>query len=73
MVRHALRAALPTLAAVAVVLAMRALESGTRGLGIAVAEVAAYALVTVIATVVLEGRLLAGGAAGISGRDSLTP
>jgi len=58
MVRHALRAALPTLAGVAVVLGMRALESGGRTLLIAVAELAAYGVVIVIATWVFEGRLL---------------
>jgi O-antigen/teichoic acid export membrane protein len=56
--RHALRAVLPTVPAVAVVTAMRVLESGGRTEVIAGAELAAYAAVTVVATWLLEGTLL---------------
>jgi O-antigen/teichoic acid export membrane protein len=56
--RHAARAAAPSVPAVGVVLAARALERGPRTPGVALAELIAYALVTAAATVVLERRLL---------------
>jgi O-antigen/teichoic acid export membrane protein len=57
-VRHAARAMLPTLPAVAVVLAMRALETGPRTATLAAADLAAYTLVTVAATWRFEGPLV---------------
>jgi O-antigen/teichoic acid export membrane protein len=56
--RHAARAAAPTVPAVVVVLAARAVEPGPREAWQAAAELALYALVTVAATVLLERRLL---------------
>jgi O-antigen/teichoic acid export membrane protein len=56
--RHTLRAALPTVPAAGAVLAMRLGESGARTLGLALAELAVYLLVTVVATVGLERTLL---------------
>jgi peptidoglycan biosynthesis protein MviN/MurJ (putative lipid II flippase) len=58
LIRHALRAVLPTLPAVAAVLLIRAFESGPRTAAMAVAELAVYALVTVIATWLVERELL---------------
>jgi O-antigen/teichoic acid export membrane protein len=58
MLRHAARAAAPTVPAAALVLLARALEPGPRRPWQAVAEVALYAAVTAAATVVLERRLL---------------
>ncbi len=56
--RHALRAIVPTLPAVAAVLAARALETGSRGAGEAVAELVLYAAVVGVATWWVEGRLV---------------
>jgi O-antigen/teichoic acid export membrane protein len=58
MLRHAARAAAPTVPAAAVVLLARALEPGPRRAWQAAAEVVLYAAVTAAATVVLERRLL---------------
>jgi O-antigen/teichoic acid export membrane protein len=58
LVRHALRAVLPTLPAVAIVLVIRVFESGPRTATMALVELVVYALVTVIATWVLERPLL---------------
>jgi O-antigen/teichoic acid export membrane protein len=55
---HAARAMLPTLPGVAVVLAARLLESGPRTAAMAAAELAAYLVITIIATWVLEGSLV---------------
>lgn len=68
LLRHALRAILPTVPAVAAVLAMRAAESGARTLGLAIAELAVYVVVTALATWRLEGRLLREAAAYVAGR-----
>ncbi len=57
-IRHALRAILPTLPAVAVVLVMRAVEGSPRTAAMAAAELAAYVVVTVLATWRTEGPLL---------------
>ena len=57
-IRHALRAILPTLPAVAVVVLMRALEGSPKTAAMAAAELAAYAVVTVLATWRAEGPLL---------------
>ena len=56
--RHAARAIAPTIPAVAVVLLARAAESGERTLGLAVAELAAFSVVVVACTVVMERMLL---------------
>ena len=58
MVRHTLRAVGPSIPAIAVVLGMRALEGAPRTLGIALAELAVYAAVTAVATLVMERALL---------------
>jgi O-antigen/teichoic acid export membrane protein len=57
-VRHALRAMLPTIPAVLVVLLARTMESGTRTVVMALAEVCLYAIVTIAATWIIEGRLV---------------
>jgi len=57
-VRHAARAMLPTVPAVAVVIGLRLAESSDRTLGLAIAEVVAYGIVAGIATVLIERRLL---------------
>jgi O-antigen/teichoic acid export membrane protein len=57
-IRHAIRAMLPTLPAVAAVLAMRALETGSRTAAVAVAELAVYGLVTAGLTWLVEGALV---------------
>jgi O-antigen/teichoic acid export membrane protein len=56
--RHALRAVLPTVPAVAVVLVARALWSGPRSASAAVIQLVAYVLVTVAATWLAERSLL---------------
>jgi hypothetical protein len=56
--RHTLRAAAPTIPAVLVVLAARALESGERTLGMALGELALYAVATAVATIAFERALL---------------
>lgn len=58
LVRHALRAVLPTLPAVAVVLFVRVLESGPRTATMAAAELVVYVLVTMLATLLVERKLL---------------
>ena len=57
-VRHAVRAFLPTLPAAALVLGLRALESGDRTLGLALAELGVYVLATAAATWYFESPLL---------------
>jgi O-antigen/teichoic acid export membrane protein len=56
--RHALRAAAPTIPAVLAVLAARALEDGERTLGVSLAELGLYVLVTLAATAAFERKLL---------------
>jgi O-antigen/teichoic acid export membrane protein len=56
--RHALRAAAPSVPAVAAVALARALESGPRGEGSAIGELALYVAVTIAATLVFERDLL---------------
>jgi O-antigen/teichoic acid export membrane protein len=56
--RHAWRAVLPTVPAVAAVLLMRQLEHGARSGAMAIAELAVYVLVTVLATWLFEGSLI---------------
>jgi O-antigen/teichoic acid export membrane protein len=69
LVRHALRAILPAVPAVAVVLAIRAVESGPRTLAMALGELALYIAVTLVATWVFEGALLREAAAYLSSRS----
>jgi PST family polysaccharide transporter len=56
--RHAVRAIVPSLPAVAAVLLMRTIETGPRTAAMAVAEIAVYLGVTAAATWALESRLL---------------
>ena len=58
MARHAARSIAPTIPAALIVLAVRLLESGERGAAAPVAELAAYAAVTVVTTLALERPLL---------------
>jgi O-antigen/teichoic acid export membrane protein len=58
MLRHALRATAPTVPAVAIIAALRAVESGSRSLPLALAELTLYLSVTACATVLLERPLL---------------
>ena len=67
-VRHAARAVLPTLPAVAVVLVIRGLESGNRTVAIAVAELVAYVVVTIAATWWFERGLILEAEAYARGR-----
>jgi PST family polysaccharide transporter len=55
---HAIRALLPTVPAALAVLALRVVESGERTASMALAELGAYLGITVVATWVLENRLL---------------
>jgi PST family polysaccharide transporter len=55
---HSLRAILPSVPAVGVVLLMRLFESSSRSLGVALAEVSLYIATTLAATVLLERDLL---------------
>jgi O-antigen/teichoic acid export membrane protein len=56
--RHALRAALPTVPAAALVLAVRGLETGSRSRAEAIAELVAYAAVAAVASWWIEGGLV---------------
>lgn len=56
--RHAARAVLPSIPAVALVLIMRQVEGGTRIAAMAVGEVCIYIGVTLVATWAIEGRLV---------------
>ncbi len=56
--RHALRAIVPSVPALATVLLMRAVESGDRTAGVAAAELSVYLAVTIAATWLIEGQLL---------------
>ena len=69
LVRHALRAILPTVPAVVVVLAVRALETGPRTLAMALGELALYIAVTLVATWVFEGALLREAGAYLESRS----
>ena len=55
---HAARAILPSVPAVGAVLFVRALDNAERSAGIALAELALYLAVTLVATIVFERRLL---------------
>jgi O-antigen/teichoic acid export membrane protein len=57
-VRHAARAMLPTVPAIIVVLAARQFEAGARSEAMALAELCAYAIVTLAATWLVEGGLI---------------
>ena len=56
--RHAARAIVPSLPAVALVLGARVLESGQRTVTMAAAELFLYLICTALATFLIEGRLL---------------
>ena len=58
MMPHAVRALIPSVPAIGAVLAVRALESGDRSAGIAIAELAGYLLLTLAATWAAERELL---------------
>jgi O-antigen/teichoic acid export membrane protein len=58
MLRHALRAIAPSLPAAGAVLALRLVEHGPRSAGLAIAELALYAVVTIGATFAFERPLL---------------
>jgi O-antigen/teichoic acid export membrane protein len=58
MARHTLRAVGPSIPAVGAVLVMRLIENGQRTPGIALLELAVYAIVTAIATYTMERSLL---------------
>ena len=70
---HALRAALPTLPAAGVVLALRLLEPADRTLGIALGELTLYVLVTIAATWWFERDLLREAAGYFVRRSRATP
>jgi hypothetical protein len=55
---HAARAFIPTVPGAALVVIVRALEPGPRTLAMALGELAAYVLVTLVATAYLEAGLL---------------
>jgi len=55
---HAARAILPSVPAVGAVLVVRAIDGAERSAGIALAELALYLAVTLVATIVFERRLL---------------
>jgi O-antigen/teichoic acid export membrane protein len=69
---HAARAFLPTVPAVAVVLLARALEPRGRTLAVALAELAAYIVVTIAATAYLESPLLREAAGQVAKRPVVT-
>jgi O-antigen/teichoic acid export membrane protein len=71
LILHALRGVAPTVPAAAAVLAARALESGERTGGVALAELALYLAVTVAATAILERPLLREVAGYLRGRGRL--
>lgn len=58
MLRHTVRAIAPSIPAAGVVLAVRALESGSRGVGVVIGEFALYVLVTAVATIAVERALV---------------
>jgi O-antigen/teichoic acid export membrane protein len=66
---HSLRAVLPTVPAVVVVLAARAFETGSRHEGVAIAELVVYVAVTGAATLLLERSLLREVAGYIASRS----
>jgi hypothetical protein len=56
--RHAARAAVPSIPATALVVLLRVLEPFERSLAVALLELAVYAIVTALLTILLERRLL---------------
>jgi O-antigen/teichoic acid export membrane protein len=66
--RHAARAILPTIPAAALVLLLRVVEPGDRTLGLALAELSVYVVVTVAATWYFESRLLREAVGYLTGR-----
>jgi O-antigen/teichoic acid export membrane protein len=69
-VRHAMRAVLPTVPAVAVVLVARQLESGPRTAPMAVAELIGYVALIAVTTWMLEGPLIREAIAYVSRRQA---
>lgn len=69
--RHALRAVLPSIPAIAAVFALRLIEHGPRTLGYAVGELFIYLLVTAIGTWWLERGLLREAIGYVSGRRAV--
>jgi PST family polysaccharide transporter len=69
LIRHAVRAILPTVPAAAAVLLIRVGETGTRTAAMAAIELVVYGLVTVLATWVLEKPLLREAAGYLSSRS----
>jgi O-antigen/teichoic acid export membrane protein len=67
---HAMRAMLPTVPAIAVVLVMRALESGSRTEAMAIAELCVYVVIAALATWRLEGGLLREAADYVTARTA---
>jgi O-antigen/teichoic acid export membrane protein len=68
LVRQGVRAVAPVVPAAALVLGLRLVESGSRSLGMAVAELVLFVVVTAAATVVLERSLLREIAGYLRGR-----
>ncbi len=71
--KHALRAALPTLPAAAAVLAVRVIEPADRTLGIALGELSLYLVITVVATWWFERDLLREAAGYFVSRSGAEP
>lgn len=69
--RHALRAVLPSVPAIAAVLALRLIENGPRTFGYAVGELSLYLLITAIGTWWFERGLLREAVGYISGRSAI--
>jgi hypothetical protein len=65
---HAMRAILPTVPAVAVVLLIRVVETGQRTLAMAIGELVIYVLLTIAATWVGERQLLTEAVGYVRGR-----
>jgi PST family polysaccharide transporter len=72
-VRHAMRAMVPAVPAVALVLIVRALETGPRTLALAVGELAGYVLVSAAATWLIEGQLIREAAGYLVRRRASAP
>jgi O-antigen/teichoic acid export membrane protein len=72
-VRHGARAMLPTVPAAAVLLIVRALESGHRSLALAVAELVAYVIVVAGATWLFERQLIREAIAYVLRRRAAIP
>lgn len=73
LIRHALRAMLPTAPAAAVVLVIRQFERGHRSLGLALAELVTYLLLVTAATWAVERSLIREALGYLLGRGVSTP